>query len=150
MLRESVALLEPSSFRLMYARSLVELGAALRRRGERTAAREPLSQGLDLAYRCGAGAVVAQAMTELRASGARPRRAPLEGAEALTPSEARIARLAAAGRTNREIAQELYVSLKTIEGTLGRAYAKLDISGRGARQALPAALGELGGGAMPR
>jgi len=51
--------------------------------------------------------------------------------EALTPSELRIVRLAAAGRTNREIAHELYVTLKTVEGHLSRAYAKLGIEGRG-------------------
>lgn len=143
MLRESIELLGPSQFRLEYARSLVELGAVLRRRGERVAAREPLTEGLDLAYRCGAGAVVTQALTELRACGARPRRPVRDGVDALTPTETRVALLAAEGRTNREIAQELYVTLKTVEGTLGRAYAKLGISGRGARQALPEALGPL-------
>ena len=57
--------------------------------------------------------------------------------EALTPSELRVARLAAGGRSNREIASELYVTLKAIEGHLARAYAKLGIEGR--RQ-LPRAL----------
>ena len=51
--------------------------------------------------------------------------------EALTPSELRIVRLAAEGHTNREIAQELYVTLKTVEGHLSRAYTKLGIEGRG-------------------
>jgi DNA-binding NarL/FixJ family response regulator len=51
--------------------------------------------------------------------------------EALTPSELRIVRLAADGRTNREIAHELYVTLKTVEGHLSRAYTKLGIDGRG-------------------
>jgi DNA-binding CsgD family transcriptional regulator len=51
--------------------------------------------------------------------------------EALTPSELRVVRLAAAGRTNREIAHELYVTLKTVEGHLARAYNKLGIEGRG-------------------
>jgi DNA-binding CsgD family transcriptional regulator len=143
LLRESVERLAPSQFRLEYARSLVELGALLRRRSERVSAREPLTEGLDLAYRCGAGAVVTQALVELRACGARPRRPVRDGVDALTPTETRVALLAAGGRTNREIAQELYVTLKTIEGTLGRAYAKLGISGRGARQALPEALGPL-------
>src|SRR4029453_14400545 len=62
--------------------------------------------------------------------GARPRREWRTGVEALTPSELRVARLAAAGRTNREIAQELYVTLKTVEGHLSRAYTKLGIAGR--------------------
>jgi DNA-binding CsgD family transcriptional regulator len=142
-LQEAVGLLEPSCYRLEYARTLIELGAALRRRGERTASREPLSDGLEIAYRCGAGGDVARALEELRASGARPRRPVRTGAQALTPSELRIARLAAAGRSNRQIAQELYVTVKTVEGTLGKAYLKLGLSGRGAREALPGALGPL-------
>jgi tetratricopeptide (TPR) repeat protein len=143
LLREAVELLESSSHRLEYAWALIDLGATLRRRGERAAAREPLSEGLEIAHRCGAGIAVSQALEELRASGARPRRAVREGPEALTPSEARVAVLAAKGRSNREIAQELYVTLKTVENALGKAYAKLGISGRGARQALPEALGAL-------
>jgi DNA-binding CsgD family transcriptional regulator len=51
--------------------------------------------------------------------------------DALTPSELRVARLAAGGRSNREIAGELYVTVKAIEGHLARAYAKLGIEGRG-------------------
>ena len=50
--------------------------------------------------------------------------------DALTPSELRVARLAAEGRSNREIAYELYVTLKAVEGHLARAYAKLGIEGR--------------------
>ena len=142
-LRDAVDVLAPSVFRLEYAKALVELGAALRRRGERAAAREPLREGLDLAYRCGAGPVVTQALEELRATGARPRRAVREGPDALTAGESRTALLAARGRSNREIAQELCVTLKTVEGTLMRAYSKLGISGRGAREALPEALGPL-------
>ena len=64
------------------------------------------------------------------ATGARPRRAWRTGVEALTPSELRVVRLAAEGATNREIAQQLYVTLKTIEGHLSRAYTKLAIKGR--------------------
>jgi DNA-binding CsgD family transcriptional regulator/KaiC/GvpD/RAD55 family RecA-like ATPase len=143
LLRESVDTLRFSNYRLEYARSLVELGAALRRRGERVAARDPLREGVDLAYRCGGGAVVSQGLAELKATGARPRRLVLDGPDALTPREARMAQLAANGHSNRQIAQELYVTLATVEGTLWRAYAKLGISGRGAREALPEALGPL-------
>lgn len=145
-LRESEALLAPSCYRLEHALTLVELGAALRRQGERAASREPLAAGLDIAYRCGANGLVSRALQELRASGARPRRTVLTGAEALTPTEKRMAMLAAEGRSNREIARELYVTVKTVEGTLGRAYAKLGISGRGAREALPQALAPLRAG----
>jgi DNA-binding NarL/FixJ family response regulator len=110
---------------------LTELGAALRRNGQRRAAREPLAEALDLAARCGARPLAVRAREELKTTGARPRRAWRTGVEALTPSELRIVRLAVDGRSNREIAHELYVTLKTVEGHLSRAYTKLGIEGRG-------------------
>ena len=77
---------------------------------------------------------------ELRAAGARPRRIARSGVDALTASELRVARLAVEGRSNSEIAQELYVSTKTVETHLSQAYSKLGLSGRGARERLSAAL----------
>ena len=71
------------------------------------------------------------------AAGARPRRGALTGLEALTASERRVAELAAAGMSNPEIAQALFVTLNTVEGHLRHAYQKLSISTRGQ---LPAAL----------
>jgi DNA-binding CsgD family transcriptional regulator len=139
LLCESVTKLRSSPARLELAHSLTELGAALRRAGQRTAAREPLAEGLDLAVRCGASRLAGRAREELKATGARPRREWRTGLEALTPSELRIVRLAAEGRTNREIAHQLYVTLKTVEGHLSRAYAKLRIDGR---LQLPGILGE--------
>jgi DNA-binding CsgD family transcriptional regulator len=130
LLGESVASLRRSRALLELAHSLTELGAALRRGGQRAASREPLAEGLELAVRCGARPLSARAREELKATGARPRREWRTGLESLTPSEQRIARLAAEGRTNREIAHELYVTLKTIEGHLSRAYTKLGIEGR--------------------
>jgi DNA-binding CsgD family transcriptional regulator len=138
LLRESVAALDRSPALLERARSLAELGAALRRSGERAAAREPLAQALELAALCGARPLAARARDELIAAGARPRRPWRTGVNALTPSELRIARLAADGRSNREIAGELYVTLKAVEGHLAHAYAKLGIGGR---DQLPRALG---------
>jgi len=131
LLRESAAALDDSPARLERARSLAELGAALRRDGQRAAARDPLARALELAAGCGAGPLTARVRDELRAAGARPRRPWRTGVDALTPSELRVARLAADGRSNREIAGELYVTLKAIEGHLARAYAKLGIEGRG-------------------
>jgi DNA-binding CsgD family transcriptional regulator len=90
-----------------------------------------------LATRCGATVLADRALEELAATGAKPRRVMLSGVESLTPSELRVARLAAAGMGNREIAQELFVSVKTVETHLGSAYRKLDIS---SRQDLPEAL----------
>jgi len=130
LLEESVAVLRESPALLDRAHSLAELGAALRRLGRRAAARDPLAEALDLAARCGARPLAMRLREELRATGARPRSEWRSGVESLTPSELRVARLAAEGRTNREIAQELYVTMKTVESHLARVYDKLDIAGR--------------------
>ena len=140
-LREAVARLEDSAARLEHARALVEYGAALRRRGKRAQACEPLAAGMELAYLCGADRLVARAGQELRVAGARPRRILRTGVDALTASELRTARLAAGGRSNAEVAQELFVSLKTVETHLSHAYAKLGLAGPGARRQLTAVLG---------
>ena len=130
LLGESVASLRKSPAALERAHSLAELGAALRRHGCRSAAREPLAEALDLAARCGARPLAARVREELKATGARPRREWRTGLEALSPRELRVVQLAAEGRTNREIAYQLYVTLKTIEGHLARAYTKLGIERR--------------------
>lgn len=127
----AAAALEPSPARLDYARCLVDLGAALRRANQRAAAREPLRDGLELARLCGADVLVQRAHDELVVAGGRPRRLMFSGPEALTPSERRVAELAADGRSNREIAQLLFVTTKTVDNHLGRAYGKLGISSRG-------------------
>ena len=137
LLRGAVANLEASPARLELARANIELGAALRRHGSLGDARETLRRGMDLAHRCGADALVAQSRDELKAAGARPRRYALSGVEALTPAEGRVANLAATGRTNREIAQALFVTPKAVEYHLANAYRKLGI---GSRQELPAAI----------
>ncbi len=144
---ESLALLSDARDRaaaaaapLELARSHVELGAALRRAGRRRAAREELAAGLDLAHRCGALRLSKRAEDELRADGARPRRAATTGVEALTASELRVARLAAEGRSNSAIAAELFVEIKTVETHLSRAYAKLGLSGQGSRARIAGAL----------
>jgi DNA-binding CsgD family transcriptional regulator len=131
LLHEAVAVLERSPARLEHARALVELGAAQRRANERLAAREPLRAGLDLAQRCGAIRLADRAAEELRATGARPRRAALSGRDALTASERRVAEMAASGLSNPEIAQALFVTIKTVEGHLSGAYRKLDVRSRG-------------------
>jgi ATP/maltotriose-dependent transcriptional regulator MalT len=137
LLREALAVLEPSEICLQHARVLVDLGAALRREGHRREAREPLAEAAEIAYRCGAAPLVDRARTELLAAGARPRRIERTGADALTPSELRVARLAREGLSNREIAQQLFVSPHTIRAQLRSAYLKLSI---GSREELPAAL----------
>ena len=129
-LRAAAAMLEASELRLEYARALVELGAALRRSGHRRDARPPLADRMELAHRCGATALMDMDRTELLAAGARPRRIERTGVDALTSSERRVARLAAEGHSNREIAQQLFVTAKTIETHLRSAYLKLGISSR--------------------
>jgi DNA-binding CsgD family transcriptional regulator len=129
-LREACEILERSPARLEHARALVNLGAGLRPRGQLEPAREALSRALDIAYRLGAVALADRARAELVASGARPRRDALRGPGALTPAELRTAGMAAGGLTNREIAQALFVSAKTVEAQLSHAYAKLAIDGR--------------------
>ena len=97
---------------------------------KRTAAREPLLEALALAARCGAKTLGHRAEAELAAIGVRPRTSDRFGADALTPSERRVVELGAAGATNREIAQTLFVTEKTVETHLRRAFRKLDGSSR--------------------
>ena len=129
-LREAVDLLHDSPARLARAYALVNLGIGLRRRDEGLAAREPLAAGLDLAQQCGAVALAEAARAELVATGARPRRTSLRGPGALTPAELRTAQMAASGMSNREVAQALFVSTKTVETQLSQAYTKLGIGSR--------------------
>lgn len=130
LLREAVALHASSPARLEHARSLLELGAALRREGLRAEAIEQLTRAAEVATGCGASVVAARAREELGIAGAVGRQHAFSGVEALTPSELRIARMAADGLTNRAIAETLFVTAKTVENHLGRAYAKLGIRSR--------------------
>jgi DNA-binding NarL/FixJ family response regulator len=130
LLREAAGLLATTRARLQHAYALADLGAALRRANRRRDAREPLREALDLAHRCGATPLEERARTELAATGARPRKAVISGVESLTPSELRIARLAAEGMTNREIAQALTVTAKTVETHLRHVFQKLDVASR--------------------
>ncbi|HEV2724559.1 MAG TPA: helix-turn-helix transcriptional regulator, partial [Thermoleophilaceae bacterium] len=134
LLREAVETLGSSPARLDHARALVDYGAAVRRAGRRAEAREPLRMGFEAARRCAAPALVKRAHAELLTAGARPRRLMFSGLESLTASERRVAEMAAAGQSNRDIAQALFVTIKTVENHLTRAYNKLGI---GSREALP-------------
>ncbi|HEY7630570.1 MAG TPA: AAA family ATPase [Thermoleophilaceae bacterium] len=141
LLQEAVDVLESSSAPLEHARALMYMGAALRRAKQRPKARDYLRAALDLAHQLGGVAVADRAREELVIAGARPRRDALRGRDALTASELRVAQLAASGRTNREIAEALFVTLRTVEAHLTSSYGKLGIS---SRQELPAALAETG------
>ncbi|MDQ3647724.1 MAG: LuxR C-terminal-related transcriptional regulator [Actinomycetota bacterium] len=129
-LRRAVELLERSPRRLERAHALIELGAAFRRANRRSDAREPLREGMQLAHRCGAILLAERAREELRATGARPRKLVFTGVDSLTGQEHRVAKLAAAGLSNPEIAQTLFVTRKTIVTHLGHVYQKLDIHSR--------------------
>jgi DNA-binding CsgD family transcriptional regulator len=130
LVRDAVEHLRRSPARLALAQALVSLGEVLRRRGERVNSREPLRDGYELAHECGAAALAERARAELRASGLRLQREARSGRESLTPSEQRIAEMAATGASNAEIAQALFLTVKTVEMHLTRAYRKLDVRGR--------------------
>jgi DNA-binding CsgD family transcriptional regulator len=138
-LREAVAAPAAGEAPLERARCQADLGAALRRAGHRREARGILAEALDVAARAGAAPLAAHAEQELRATGARPRRAVLSGADALTASERRVAAMAAEGHSNPEIAQRLFVTRRTVETHLTSVYRKLGVR---SRAELAAALGD--------
>jgi DNA-binding CsgD family transcriptional regulator/tetratricopeptide (TPR) repeat protein len=130
LLEEAVALQVGGPARVQRAHALVELGEALRREGARARARAPLREGFKLARQCGAARLAKRAHAELEATGETLRRYTPIGVESLTPSERRVAEMAASGMTNRQIAQSLFVTVKTVEAHLSAAYDKLDIESR--------------------
>lgn len=130
LLAEAIAVLEESPSRLELAGALVDLGEALRVARRRKDAHDPLRRGADLAVACGSRVLRQRALDGLASLGDRPRKLMFSGHESLTASERRVAQLAVDGRSNRDIAQELFVTPKTVENQLGRAYIKLGITGR--------------------
>jgi DNA-binding CsgD family transcriptional regulator len=129
-LAEAISLLEAVDGRYEQGLAFAELGAHRRRAGRRGDAREPLRRALDFAERTGAERLRGYARAELLAVGARPRRTALTGPDALTSAERRVAALAAEGRSNRQIAQQLYVTQATVETHLRHAFHKLGITSR--------------------
>jgi DNA-binding CsgD family transcriptional regulator len=129
-LEEAHAVLQTSPGRLVRAATCVDLGSALRQHKRQTDAKDLLTTGLDLAAACSAAPLVARAREELAVLGVAPRRPRVHGPDALTPSEIRVARLAADGRSNSEIAQRLFVTRKTVEKHLASTYRKLAIQSR--------------------
>ncbi|WP_028061064.1 ATP-binding protein [Candidatus Solirubrobacter pratensis] len=125
-LQDAAAILRDSEAELELACTLLALGAC----ESGAAAREHLADALDLAVRCSSPALADQARAALVRAGARPRRAARSGRAALTATEERVARMAARGPTNREIAQALFVTEKTVEAHLSSAYRKLGIRAR--------------------
>ncbi|MDA0178660.1 LuxR C-terminal-related transcriptional regulator [Solirubrobacter phytolaccae] len=130
LLEQAVAAARRSPSRLILAEALTAYGATLRRANRRADARDPLREARELALQTGAKALEKHAHDELVIAGARPQRVAQHGPEGLTPSERRVAELAAQGHRNRDIAEALFVTAKTVEVHLGRAYTKLGISSR--------------------
>lgn len=130
LLTAAVETLDGTPARLELVRALVDLGAALRRASHRAAARAPLVRALDLADRGGMRLLARRARAELLAAGARPRRSACSGVDALTPAERRVATLAAGGCGNREIAQQLFVTRRTVETHLTHTFQKLGVTTR--------------------
>jgi DNA-binding NarL/FixJ family response regulator len=120
------------------ARTLLHLGALRRRRNERRAAHDTLSSALEIFETLGAPLWAAQAEEELRRIPIRRKATD----NTLTPTEERVAELAASGRTNREVARTLFMSPKTVEANLSRVYRKLEIRSRAELGAVMAARSE--------
>ncbi|MFD5792114.1 AAA family ATPase [Streptomyces diastatochromogenes] len=112
-------------------RTLIALGTVERRSRRRSAARTVLGEALETATRIGAAPLAARATDELARLEAGDRGGETAaGGPELTPTEARIAELVGGGATNREVAAELFISVKTVEGTLSRVYRKLGVRSR--------------------
>ena len=129
-LRSAVEPLAACGARIEQARTLIDLGAAIRRAGRATEARDTLREAIVLADASGAIALARRAREELRLAGGRAP-APADNPAGLTPGEQRVAELAAAGQTNRQIADALFVTAKSVEWHLSNVYRKLEIRGRG-------------------
>jgi DNA-binding CsgD family transcriptional regulator len=108
-----------------HARTVLARGTTLRRAKQRGAARDALGDAVARFERVGAPLWAERARAELARVGGRT-----SGGDELTPSERRVAELVAAGRTNRETAAELFVSVHTVEAALTRTYRKLGIRSR--------------------
>jgi DNA-binding NarL/FixJ family response regulator len=129
-LAEAITALESAGAGYEHALALADLGAYLRRIGRRGESQDPLRRALEYAERAGATPLKDYARAELLAAGARPRRTALTGPDALTSAERQVAELAAAGLSNRQIAQHLFITQATVETHLRHTFHKLGITSR--------------------
>jgi DNA-binding CsgD family transcriptional regulator len=127
---ESVAHLSGPGVRLELARTHLLYGEWLRRERRRLDAREHLRMALEAFTSMGTEAFARRAERELQATGERARKRTAETRDQLTPQETQVARLAASGDTNREIAAQLFISPSTVEYHLRKVFRKLDVKSR--------------------
>ncbi|HET8666312.1 MAG TPA: AAA family ATPase [Nocardioides sp.] len=146
LLEEAASLAGSTPGRPLQARVLASYGAALREVGRVPEARAVLVQASDLASEMGMDRVLQRAQAELLQAGSRPRRARVTGPTALTQSQREVASLALDGLTNREIAERLFVTIKTVETHLMATYRKLGIK---SREELKDALASVAGQGCP-
>jgi DNA-binding CsgD family transcriptional regulator len=129
LLHEAVALLQDSPARLELARTLERLGTTLLEDGDQRDSLAALASAAGLAAECRASALTGRLRVLLAGRGGPPSYPPT-GTHAFTPSERQVAQLAAGGLTNRQIAEKLFLSEKTVEAHLSRAYRKLGVRTR--------------------
>ncbi|MCO1580740.1 AAA family ATPase [Crossiella sp. SN42] len=130
LLHHAVSALRQANAPLELARTLLDLGAAQHLSAQSRLGRQNSAEARTLAETCGATGLVTAAHTQLTTLQSRPRRRGNHGAGGLTPGEHRVAELAAAGHTNQQIADQLSLTCRTVEGHLSAAYRKLGITGR--------------------
>lgn len=141
LLERAVRVLDPSPHEWLRGWARARLGEALRRAGRRADARPLLHAALAYADEHGEELLARTAREELRLAGGRNREAAARRPDDLTPAEARVARLAAEGMSNKEVAAALFLTVGSVQTTLVRVFRKLEI---GSRQLLPEALSARG------